>query len=277
MLISEDGARFAFRKRELAVLTSMMADEGREGLAALWLHPGKAQAWATDGHRAVMVERDERPPKVAKDAKPVAVPAATVHHASKTARARAMVVIDISGEGVSIDVREATERGVEITGFATIDRRTESVHAVTCRRHQGGYGSIEGFFPMHHGRGKKGAIVPLNSALMAPVITLGKLAEPGGRVWINVGKISDPVTFVARSDERTVWRMLVMPLRAEAAEHPDHGRKSGETTRGREATRRRGSAGDGGAKPVEPSTVEPTRATTASKGRRRRSDVRAAS
>ena len=63
MLISDAGDRFAFDKRELAVLTSMMATEDRESLAALWFHPSKAQAWATDGHRAVMVERELKPPK----------------------------------------------------------------------------------------------------------------------------------------------------------------------------------------------------------------------
>ena len=63
MLISEDGQRFGFHKRELALLTSMMAGEDRETLAAVWFHPAKGQAWATDGNRAVMAERDVKPPK----------------------------------------------------------------------------------------------------------------------------------------------------------------------------------------------------------------------
>ena len=64
MLISDDGTRFALSKAEIAVLTSMMADpDTRPTLAALWLHPAKAQAWATDGHRAVLAERWMVPPK----------------------------------------------------------------------------------------------------------------------------------------------------------------------------------------------------------------------
>ena len=86
MLVSDDGGQFAFDKRELAVLTGVMATDDERGLAALWFHPSKAQAWATDGHRAVLVERELKPPKAPADAGPVALPATTAHHAAKTAR-----------------------------------------------------------------------------------------------------------------------------------------------------------------------------------------------
>ena len=223
---------------QLAVLTSMMATEDRESLAALWFHPSKAQAWATDGHRAVMVERELKPPKAPSKADPVALPAATAHHAAKTARPRDWVVIDISGKRVAIDVREPTGRGQTIESFGQIEELTRSIHTVSCRRHEGGPGSIEGFFPSHHGRGSKGATVPVNPALLRPLAQLGKLAEPSGQVWVNLGPIGDPLLFVARADAWTVWRMIVMPLRAEASEHPDHGRgastaKSAKSAKGR--------------------------------------------
>lgn len=84
MLVSDDGRCFAFEKREMAVLTSMMASEEREGLAALWFQGSRAAAWATDGHRALMVEREIKPPKAKPGDKPVAMPAATAHHATRS-------------------------------------------------------------------------------------------------------------------------------------------------------------------------------------------------
>ncbi len=221
MLISDDGEQFAFDKRELAVLTGVMAGNDDEGMAALWFHPSKAQAWATDGHRAVIVERELKPPKASDKAQPVAVPAATAHHVAKTARPRDRVVIDVSGRRVAIDVREPTGRGVELESFAQIDEFTRSKHAVNCARHKGGPGSIEEFFPRPERRGKRGAVLPLNPALLTPLIHLGKIATPRGQVWVNLGKIHEPILFTARTDAWTVWRMLVMPLRSARDEHPD--------------------------------------------------------
>src|SRR5688572_32928102 len=80
MMISDDGRKLAFDKRELVVLTGMMAKEDRPSYAALWFHGGRAQAWATDGHRAVMAEREIKPPRGNLSARPVAISAATAHH-----------------------------------------------------------------------------------------------------------------------------------------------------------------------------------------------------
>ena len=253
MLVSDDGGQFAFDKRELAVLTGVMATDDERGLAALWFHPSKAQAWATDGHRAVLVERELKPPKAPADAGPVALPATTAHHAAKTAGARDLVVVDISGKRVAIDVRTPTGRGVKIESFDQIESRTVSTHAVSCRRHSGGPGSIEGFFPLHHDRGSKGAVLPVNPALLGPLVSLGKLAEPTGQVWVSLGKVTDPIMFVARADVWTVWRMLVMPLRATASDHPDHGRAPSKPAR---ASRGRGSKA--GPRAGEPKPAEPT-------------------
>lgn len=240
MLISDDGGQFAFDKRELAVLTGVMANDDARGLAALWFHPSKAQVWATDGHRAVMVQRELEPPKASTHATPVALPAATAHHAAKTAHPRDLVVIDISGKRVAIEVREPTERGVTIESFEEIEARTRSKHAVNCARHQGGPGSIDDFFPSPRGRGNKGAVVPMNPALLAPLYQLGKLAEPSGQVWVNLGRIEDPVLFVARADAWTVWRMIVMPLRAQPGDYPDREPVQAEQNRDGRGTARNG-------------------------------------
>lgn len=226
MLVSDDGRCFAFEKREMAVLTSVMASEEREGLAALWLQGSRAAAWATDGNRALMVEREIKPPKAKPGDKPVAMPAATAHHAAKTARNRDWIVIDLGGSRVSVDVREPIGRGVEIESFGEIDVKTRSKHLATCKRHDGRLGlHIDQFFPLHHRRGAKGATVPVNPALLGPVMLLGKVAAKS-YVWINIGKAQDPLTFVATADGDpwTRWRLIVMPLRGSAADHPDHDR-----------------------------------------------------
>lgn len=229
MLISDDGRRFAFDKRELTVLTGMMADpEARPTLAAMWLHPGKGQAWTTDGHRAVLVRRQPAPTRATVKA-PVAVPASSVADVARTARGKDLVVFDVSGSTVSMDVRAPRTTG-EIATFGQLDDQTRSKHTATCRRHAGGPASIEHLFPTPNRRGHKGAVVPVNVALLRPVVDLAKLATPGGRVWINLGRVSEPILLVAESDAWTTWRMLVMPLRAEVGEHPDHAKSSGEAT-----------------------------------------------
>ena len=209
MLISDDGRKLAFTKRELLILTSMMAKEERPALAALWFHGGKAQAWATDGSRAVLVEHEAKPPRGDRAAPPVAIPAATAHHVAKTARPRDLVVVDTSGARVSIDVRAPHSAVVPAATFEEIETRTYSKHAVTCKRHEGGHPTIEHVFPSHHKRGSKGAAAPVNPALLGPVLML---ATVSGHVWINVDTPLDPVLFVARADGLW-WRMLVMPLR----------------------------------------------------------------
>lgn len=226
MLVSDDGRCFAFEKQEMGVLTSVMASEEREGLAALWLHASRAAAWATDGHRAVMVEREIKPPKAPADDGPVAIPAATAHHAAKTARKRDWIVIDLHGPRASLDVREPIKRGTEIESFGEIETRSRSRHLASCKRHDGRLGlHIDEFFPLHHRRGARGATVQVNPALLRPVVLLGKFAA-NSSVWINLGKAEEPVTFVAKAaeDPWTIWRMIVMPLRGKRADHPDHDR-----------------------------------------------------
>ena len=76
-------------------------------------------------------------------------------------------------------------------------------------------------FPAYHGRGSKGATVPVDPALLGPLVLLKKITT---QVWINLGKPKEPVTFVGKADEWTVWRMLVMPRLARGQTlHPDHG------------------------------------------------------
>lgn len=235
MLVSDDGRYFAFEKRELAVLTAVMAGDDRESLAALWFHGRQAAAWATDGHRAVMVEREIKPPKAPASNPPMAIPAATAHHAAKTARAHDWIVIDLGASRVTIDVRKPIARGDEIESFGEVESKTRSKHLATCNRHDGKLAmSIEQFFPLHHRRGAKGATLPINPALLGPVMLLGKVAE-GSYVWINIGKPEEPATFVAEAadDPHTRWRLIVMPLRGSAAEHPDHDRAPNAAGRGR--------------------------------------------
>lgn len=229
-MISEDGQRFGFHKRELTLLTSVMAGEDRETFAAVWFHPGKGQAWATDGHRAVMAERDEKPPNAPAGSSPVALPAATAHHAAKTAGAKDVIVIDVSGESVAIEVREPIS-AVAIEAFEAIEARTRVKHAVSCSRHRAEIGSIEGFFPPYHTRGSKGAIVALNPALLRPVAHLGKISDPVGRVWLNIGKPSEPATFATRAKHGVTWRMLVMPMKMAIEDHPDFGRAPAKPAR----------------------------------------------
>jgi hypothetical protein len=57
---------------------------------------GRAKAWAIDGHRAVLVERDQAPE--GESQRPTrGYSAATAHHLAKTAGARDLVVVDMSG------------------------------------------------------------------------------------------------------------------------------------------------------------------------------------
>ncbi len=233
MIISDDGQRFGFNKRELAILTSVMAGEDRETFAAVWFHPSKAQAWATDGHRAVMVEREAKPPKAPAGSKSVALPAATAHHVAKTAAPKDVIVIDISGKSVAIEVREPKQVRTEIESFDQIDHQTTIKHSVACRRHRAELGSIDHFFPPFQGRGSKGAAVIINPALLRPLLQLGKLTNPVGNVWVNIGRTQDPAMFVARADPSTVWRMIVMPMRGEIQDHPDYGRGPAKPTRAR--------------------------------------------
>lgn len=209
MMISDDGRKLAFTKRELLLLTSMMAKEERPALAALWFHGGKGQAWATDGSRAVLVEHETKPPRADKTAPPVAIPAATAQHVAKTAGVRDLVVIDTGGAKVSIDVRSPHSAVVPAATFEDIEARTYSRHAVTCKRHDGNLPTIEHVFPSPHRRGKPGAAAAINPALLGPIHMLATVA---GHVWINVGPALDPVLFVARADDLW-WRIVVMPLR----------------------------------------------------------------
>lgn len=218
MMVSDDGHRLAFDKRELAVLTGMMAKEDRTAYAALWFHGGRAQAWATDGHRAVLVERDPKPPRGNPDASPVAIPAAAAHHVAKTAGARDLIVIDTSGAEVRIELRERTSRTVEINAFADIEGRTRSKHVVTCKRHEMGYARIDFAFPSCRGRGGKGLTVPFSPALLAPVLALGSLT--GDFVWLNIGD-DGPILFLATAEDGAVWRLVVMPKRDGGLTPPD--------------------------------------------------------
>ena len=251
MMVSDDGHRLAFDKRELAVLTGMMAKEDRPTHAALWFHGGRAQAWATDGHRAVLVERDDKPRGGDPKARPVAIPAVTAHHVAKTAGTRDLVVFDTSGPEVKIELRERNDRTTEINAFADIEGRTRPKHAVTCKRHEGGYSSIEFAFPSCRARGAKGLAVPFDPGLLAPVITLASLT--GGFVWLNIDE-DGPILFLATAEDGTVWRLVVMPKRPGGLVPPD--REPAPTPEPKPAKRaKRGS----GAKPPEPAAA-PARA-----------------
>lgn len=219
MMVSDDGRRLAFDKRELAVLTGMMAKEDRPNLAALWFHGGRAQAWATDGHRAVIVERQAKPPQGDPKGRPVGIPAITAHHVAKTAGARDLVVIDLGGPVVTIELRERLAKTAEIEAFGDIDTRTRVKHSVTCKRHEGGYQSIEFVFPSCKGRGAAGAVVAFNPGLLAPVVALASLT--GEFVWLNIGGEDDPILFLAEDDAGAVWRVVVMPKRPGCSVPPD--------------------------------------------------------
>ena len=218
MMVSDDGHRLAFDKRELAVLTGMMAKEDRPTHAALWFHGGRAQAWATDGHRAVLVERDDKPRGGDPKARPVAIPAVTAYHVAKTAGARDLVVIDTAGPEVKIELRERNDRTTEINAFGEIEGRTRPKHAVTCKRHEGGYSSIDFAFPSCRERGAKGLAVAFDPALLGPVMTLANLT--GGFVWLNIDE-DGPILFLATAEDGAVWRLVVMPKRPGGLVPPD--------------------------------------------------------
>lgn len=194
MMVSDDGRRLAFDKRELAVLTGMMAKEERPNLAALWFHGGRAQAWATDGHRAVIVERPSKPPQGDPKAQPVGIPAITAHHVAKTAGARDLVVIDLGGPVVTLELRERVDKTAEIEAFADIDARTRVKHSVSCISREGGYRSIEHIFPSCKGRGGVGAVVAFNPGLLTPVVALASVT--GEFVWLNIGGEDEPLLFL---------------------------------------------------------------------------------
>jgi hypothetical protein len=221
MMVSDDGQRLAFDKRELAVLTGMMAKEDRPNHAALWFRGGRAQAWATDGHRAVLVERDDKPRGGDPNARSVAIPAVTALHVAKTAGARDLVVIDTGGPEVRIELRERHDRTTEINAFADIEGRTRPKHAVTCKRHEGGYSSIEFAFPSCRERGGKGLAVPFDPGLLPPVIALASIT--GGFVWLNIGDDDGPLLFLATAEDGAVWRLVVMPKRPGSLVPPDRG------------------------------------------------------
>ena len=195
MMVSDDGHRLAFDKKELAVLTGMMAKEDRPNLAALWFHGGRAQAWATDGHRAVIVDREDKPPR----------------GDAKTAGARDLVVVDLAGSEVRIELRERTSKTAEIKAFGDLDAWTKPKHVVSCTRHEGGYPSIEFAFPSYRERGGKGLAVAFDPALLGPVMALGSVAD--GFVWLNIGDDHGPLLFLATAEDGSVWRLVVMPKR----------------------------------------------------------------
>jgi len=250
MMVADDGQRLAFDKRELAVLTGMMAKEDRPNLAALWFHGGRAQAWATDGHRAVIVDRDDKPPRGDATARPVAIPAVTALHVAKTAGARDLVVIDLGGPEVKIELRERTSRTTEIKSFGDIDARTKPKHVVTCKRHEGGYPSIEFAFPSYRERGGKGAVVAFDPALLGPVMALASVAE--GFVWLNISHDDGPLLFLATAEDGAVWRIVVMPKRAGGLVPPD--RQPPPMPGSKTSGRARAKASD----PGKPATPAPT-------------------
>lgn len=247
MLLADDGSHFALTRPEVAVLTSMMANpESRPGLAALWLHPAKAQAWATDGHQAVIAQRWRVPPKAKKNGRPVAVPALTVAHAARTAKGKDWIVIDVSGRDLGIEIRTPKDPRAEILSYEQIEVLTKPVHAISCRRHRDGPGTIEHLFPKPDARGRRGNDVALNPAYLKSIAQLAKVIDPL-KVFINVGKPLDPILFTAADGTTMLWRMLIMPIRPDPL--PTFG---------------------------EPPTPEPATASTTStaggrKGRRRRS------
>jgi hypothetical protein len=262
MMVSDDGRRLAFDKRELAVLTGMMAKEERVNLAALWFHGGRAQAWATDGHRAVIVERGTKPPGGDPNARPVAIPAATAHHIAKTAGARDVVVVDIGGPQVTIVLRERIAKTAEIEAFGDIEGRTRVKHSVTCKRHEGGYSTIDFAFPSCRGRGGVGAVVALDPGLLAPVVALASIT--GAFVWLNIGGEDDPILFLATGEDGAVWRVVVMPKRPGGLVPPDRepppmpgGLKSKRAKRGSKAKPATPAAGEL-ARPGEPTTAPTT-------------------
>ena len=246
MMVSDDGHRLAFDKRELAVLTGMMAKEDRPNLAALWFHGARAQAWATDGHRAVIVDRNDSPPRGDIKARPVAIPAVTALHVAKTAGARDLVVIDLAGPDVKIELRERTSKTAEIKAFGDVDAWTKPKHVVSCKRHEGGYSSIEFAFPSFRERGGKGLAVPFDPALLGPVMALASVA--GGFVWLNIGDDDGPILFLADAEDGSVWRLVVMPKRAGGLVPPN---REQPPMPGSKAAR---------AKAPEPAAGEPTKA-----------------
>ena len=213
MLIADDGSHFALTRSEISVLTSMMANpESRPGLAALWLHPAKAQAWATDGHQAVLAQRWRVPPKAKEDGRPVAVPALTVAHAARTAKGKDWIVIDVSGRDLGIEIRTPKDPRAEITSYQQVEILTRPVHAIACRRHRDGPGTIEHLFPKPDARGRRGNDVALNPAYLKSIALLAKVIDPL-KVFINVGKPMDPILFTAADGTTMLWRMLIMPIR----------------------------------------------------------------
>lgn len=212
MLTSDDGTRFALDKGEITVLTSLMADpEARPSLAALWFHPPKGQAWATDGHRCLLVGGPTPPPS-AKDGRPVAIPAAAASQAAKAARARDVIVIDVRGPKVTIDVRAPRSRGVEIETFADLDSKTTLTQSSTSTRHPSplSASTIESFFPCYERRGAKGAVLALNPAFLKSAALLAKVVDPSF-IWLNIGKEREPLFCVAHGRHGTTWRLLIMP------------------------------------------------------------------
>lgn len=222
MLISDDATRFALDKGEITMLTSMMADANtRPTLAAVWLYPAKGQAWATDGHRAVLADHPN-PAAAGDKGRPVAIPATTAAHAAKTAGNRDVVVIDVSRDRVAIEVRAPKLRGTTIETFDDIDSKTKVKHASTCTRHIGGPGAaaIEGCFPSYQRRGAAGAVVAVNPALLRSVVMLAKVADLNF-VWMNIGKKPmDPIFVVAHGRQDTTWRVVVMPFNPKGAPPP---------------------------------------------------------
>lgn len=181
MLISDDGRRFAFTKPELRLLTSVMAGPERETFAALWVHPSKGHAWATDGHRAVLASHGRAPSKTTQGNRPVAIPAATAHHVAKTAGPRDFVVLDIGGDAAELNTRSPlVAKGEPPSTFADVVAATTSTHVVTCAKkpHSGAI-AIEEFFPAASTRGARGAVTALDSALLKPVQLLGRVGPNG--------------------------------------------------------------------------------------------------
>ena len=214
MLTSHDGTRFALDKGEISVLAEVMPDrETRETMAALWFHPATGEAWATDGHRAVLAHR---PPHDLEQAKgpPVAIPAETAAHVAKTAGKRDVVVVDVSREPVTIEVRRPISRSVEIDTFKAIDTLTTVRVSVTCPPFDGGpsAAAVHKVFPCHERRGGKGAVVALDPAYLRAATMLADVTDQH-TVWINIGRPEQPVFFVVGGRSETEWRMVIMPRR----------------------------------------------------------------
>ena len=212
MIVSDDGRRFALDKHELTALADVMGDpEERVNLAGLMLDPARGQAWASNGHVAMVVDPVAKPhgrvPRAG-----VHLPHAVVTSLAKTTKARDLVVLTLDPPQVEIEIR-AVPRGVEPNTWRGVDSATVR-QTMTIKAKPPAMATIEHLFPTTAREPAPG--IALDPRYLKSAVALSRVALLEHEILIHVGPMLDPVLFVANGRAGCRWRPIIMPRRSTA-------------------------------------------------------------